>query len=227
MRICFVSRGTLGALKEYACAKPCERNEATSADVVVLGFGGKSVVSYERELKGETKFFEEAAILSKTGKNVVVCGCITDARGHKRKSVLVAENGKLLGVSDMLNVLDGEVGSGAALRVYETKAGRMGIVVAEDLNFPDVVKSLAVCGSDFIVCPFGRAEGVQSVLLRAHAYSYGVPIFFCGDGYSMIANVKGEISFASPHSPVCADFEQLREYHLVETRRRGFFKSTT
>ena len=205
MRICFVNRGTLKDFKE--------RKEELCAELVLFGFEGIGEVS------------SDVAILSKRGKNVVVCGCVTDTRGHKRKSAVVAHNGRLAGVSDMVNVIDGEVGSGAGLRVYDTKIGRMGVVVADDLNFPEVVKSLAVCGSDFIVCPFGKVtDSLQAVLLRASAYQSGVPILFCGCGYCMIADVDGSIAFASPQSPVCVDFENVKEYHLIETRRRGFYR---
>lgn len=212
MRVCLVSRGALCALKDvYAEEK---------ADITVFGFESMGEVSYERELKGETRFFEDAALLSKTHKNVVVCGCITDTRGHKRKSAVVAENGRLSGVSDMLHVIDGEMGSGAALRIYETKAGKMGVVVAEDLRFPSVIKSLAVCGSDFIVCPCGQLGEIHSVLARAHAYCYGLPVIVCGNGYSAIADATGKITFATPESPAFFELCLRKEYHLVETRRR-------
>lgn len=219
MRIGFVCRGTVSSYLDFFQKQ--EKNER--ADLILLGFGGGEEVSYERELKGETHFFESVAQLSKTQKSVVVCGCITDTLGHKRKSAVVAENGKLLGVSDMLHAVDGEVSGGAALRVYETKIGRMGVAVAGDLLFPDVIKALATCGSDFIVCPYGKAGSLQSVLLRADAYRFGSPIFFCGDGYSMLADAAGGIAFASPQSPAFIDFKNKKEYHLVETRRRGVF----
>ncbi len=219
VRICFVGQDSLESV---------EKTGVESADLFLFGFNGMGEVSYQKELKGETRFFETAAALSKKGGGTVVCGCITDTVGHKRKSALVAENGRILGVSDMLNVVDGEIGSGAALRVYDTKAGRMGVAVAEDLHFPDVVRSLALCGSDFIVCPFGGIKNsLQSVLLRAKAHTYGVPIFFCAQGYCMVAAPSGNLSFASPLSPVYTDFENVKEYHLIETRRRGFFRSGT
>ena len=212
MRVCLVSHGALCAFKDTYIEE--------KADITVFGFEGMGEVSYERELKGETRFFEDAALLSKTCQNVVVCGCVTDARGHKRKSAVVAENGRLCGVSDMLHVIDGELGSGAALRIYETKAGKMGVAVAEDLRFPSVIKSLAVCGSDFIICPCGKIEEIYAVLARAHAYCYGVPIILCGSGYAAIADATGKITLATPQSPTYADFCVRKEYHLVETRRR-------
>ncbi|MBQ8295439.1 MAG: hypothetical protein IJX87_03285 [Clostridia bacterium] len=217
MKVGFVTENTVRAFRK--------KYDGEAADLLVFGFSGLGEVSYEKELKGETDFFKDVALLSKSAKSVVVCGCVTDTRGHKRKSALVAENGRILGVSDMLNVVDGAVSSGAALRVYETGLGRMGVVVAEDIHFPEVVKSLAVCGSDFIVCPFGSVfNSLQTVLLRAHAYCYGVPVLLGGKGYAMIADVSGNIAFASPQSPVYTDFENVKQYHLVETRRRGFFR---
>lgn len=223
MRICFISQGDVRSFREfYEGESPCERAQA---DVFIFGFNGMGEVAYERELKGETRFFEETALFSKATQGVVVCGCVTDTRGHKRKSAVVAENGKIVGVSDMLNVVDGEAGSGAALRVYETKAGRMGVVVADDLHFPSVIKTLAVCGSDFIVCPYAQTSEVQTVLLRAFAYCYGVPIYFCAEGYCAVADVSGNLAFASPQSPAVVEFSIVKEYHLVETRRRGFYKA--
>lgn len=219
MRIAFISDGTVESVGGSVLQEGFDGE--FGADICVFGFHGKPQVSYERELKGETKFFEAAARLSKKMQNLVVCGCITDTCGHKRKSALVAECGKLLGVSDALHAIDGEVGSGAALRVYQTKMGKMGVAVAEDLLFPEVVRSLVLCGSDFIVCPYGKVGQMQGVLLRASAYTNGVPILFCGDGYCMLAESSGELAFASPVSPSFIRLKKQKEYHLVETRRRG------
>lgn len=220
MRIGFISKGGAGEIaEELIKQKACEREPF--ADIYLFGFYKKGDISYERELKGETTFFEDTARLSSLTKGVVVCGCVTDTRGHKRKSALIAENGKLLGVSDMLHAIDGEVGSGASLRVYDTKIGRMGVAVAEDLIFPEVIRSLAVCGSDFIVCPFGQTGEIHRSILRASAYCFGVPILFCAENYAMLAEASGEISFASPQSPAFTTLKNKKEYHLVETRRRG------
>ena len=229
MRICFVSQGRLGDFRGAAGEEWGENGckKQTQTDIFLFGFGGMGEVSYEKELRGETKAFESAALLSKETKAVVVCGCITDTHGHKRKSAVIAENGRIKGVSDMLNVVDGEVSCGAALCIYDTRLGRMGVVVAEDIHFPDVVKSLALCGCDFIVCPYGKIfHSLQSVLLRSNAYCYGIPILFCADGYCMLADISGDITFASPDSPAQLSFENVHEYHLIETRRRGFYRCT-
>lgn len=222
MRIGFVNGGRVSEYTERE-KRSCERERA---DILIFGFEGLGEVSYEKELKGESNHFEEVAKLSKAEQNIVISGCVTDTRGHKRRSAIVAENGRLIGISDMLHAADGEVGSGASLKLYDTKIGKMGLAVADDLHFPDTVRALVLCGCDFIVCPFGRVDGMQSVLLRAYAYCYGVPIFFCGIGYCMLAEASGSICFATPQSPAYTEFENKREYHVIETRRRGSFRSS-
>ena len=88
------------------------------------------------------------------------------------------------------------------------------------------MRTLAVCGSDLILCPFGIvSDSTESVLLRAAAFSYGVPVGFCGAGYSQLADVSGAVAFASPDSPVEFSLDKKQEYHLIETRRRGFYKA--
>ncbi len=214
MQVRFVSKGSVLGYE----------GKGEGAEITLFGFDGLGEVSYERELKGESDYFERVAKLSKEEDCVVVSGCITDARGHKRRSAVVAEGGKLLGVADMLSVVDGACSCGAELRIYETRSGRMGVLVGEDLHFTEGVKALALCGSDFIVCPYGRVAGeLASVLLRAHAYHFGTPIFLCGRGYAMAASPQGELLFSSPHSPVTADFPIRKEYHLVERRYKGAF----
>ncbi len=215
MDVCFVSRGKIAEFYEHSYEK---------SDLIVFGFQGIGEVSYERELKGETSYFEEVARLSRQTSAVVVCGCITNAKGHKRKSAVVAENGRVLGVSDMLNVIDGEVGSGANLRIYDTKIGRIGVIVGEDIYFPEVVSAFSMCGAEYILCPYNEIEGIETILCRSSAFYYGLPILLCGSGYSVVAEPSGELAFSSPCSPCVARIENPREYHLVETRRRGFYK---
>ena len=221
MRVRFVNGEPLTAYAGRVEEKACNRD---GADITVFSFLGMQEVSYEKELKGETTHFEETAKLSKLLKGTVVCGCITNMCGHKRKSAVVAENGRLLGVSDMLNAVDGEVSSGATLRVYDTKAGKMGVVVGEDILFYDVIKALCMCGSDFLVCPYAKMDGGVALLIRAWAYAFGVPVFFCAEGYGAVADVTGDLAFSSPQSVAETELALRKEYHLVETRRRGVYK---
>lgn len=213
MRIDFVVKG---GLQEWKNAL-----RVGEEGLLLFGFDTVGEISYERELNGQSACFEELALISKRLKNVVICGCETDTRGLKRKSAIVAENGKILGISDMLNAVDGKENCGSALRVYETKLGKIGVIVAEDVYFPETVKALSLCGADYIVCPFGKMScNIQTVLLRSYAFCYGIPIFLCARGYGMVINGAGDVAFASPQSASYFNFVNVKEYHLLHTRRR-------
>ena len=219
MRVCFVTGGSLAGF--------AESGQSAQADLVICGFQAIGQVSYERELKGETNLFEDVALLSKDGQNVVLGGCFTDARGMRRKSVVAAEKGRILGVSDMLNRIDGSAyRAGAGVKIFDTSAGKLGVIVAEDLYFPRVSETLSVCGADAAVCIFEQfSESLEPVLARAQAFMCGLPVLLCGYGYALIADIGGKVRFASPKSPCVYDLEREQEYHLVETRRRGFYRS--
>ena len=216
MRICFVPSGDLNAY--------CEKQADFHAELVCFSFMALGEVSYERELKGETSLFEDVALLSKEGQNVVVCGCYSDSRGIRRKSVVVADRGRILGVADMLNRLDTvEYRPGAGIKIFDTKAGKIGIVVAEDLYFPQVFETISLCGADLVLCIFEELnESLEQVLIRANAYLYGVPVCLCSYGYAAVCDIAGKLAFASPDSPCLYDLQREQEYHIVETRRRGF-----
>ena len=211
MRICFVTSGGLDAVGEEA-----------GADIVCYPLSALGEVSYERELKGETSLFEAVAMRSKALRCTVVGGCYTDARGIRRKSAVVAERGRLLGVSDLVNRIDGSTfGAGAGVKVYETAAGRLGVVVGEDLYFPKVVETLSLSGADAVLCLFEElSEGLELTLIRAHAFFYGLPVALCAFGYAAVADSEGRLFFASPAPVGRVTLPKEREYRLIETRRR-------
>lgn len=187
------------------------------ADAFFFPFNEEKIIKYEEELQGKTKYFEEFGCFSKEQDAIAVCGVITDTCGHLRKSAIVAEKGRLLGVSDSLHVTDKKTGGGATLRVYETEKGRMGVVVAEDLFFPSVFENLTACGSDFIVCVLYKPEELHVCLIRALAVFYGTPVFLCGKTLCATALPSGVVSTNNGFCEVTIK----KSYKLIETRRKG------
>lgn len=218
MRMCFV---TSGSLEEFT-----GKDLGESADVICFSFQAIGEVSYEQELRGETSLFEDVALLSRERRCVVVCGCYTDARGMRRKSAVVAEKGRILGVSDMANRVDGgEYRCGAGVKIFDTAAGKLGVIVGEDLYFPRVAETLSLCGAELAVCVFEQLDGsLEQTLLRAEAFLYGVPMCLCAYGYAQAADIGGKLCFASPKNGCVYAFEREQEYHLVETRQRGMYR---
>lgn len=215
MKIRFVTEGTLNEYWEGGARAPC--------DVLVFGFDGLGEVDYSRELAGETSKLEDMAILSRELGCVVLSGCLTDSCGAKRRSVAVAEKGRILGVADLLHAGEGErEKSGAHLKVYETQAGKIGVCVGEDLYYPTVCESLALFDADVILNVFGKAEDfVPSLMLRACAFLSGVGIGMCAAGISQFASSEGDVLLRCPKRECDFVYEPKREYRLTTVRSRG------
>lgn len=193
-------------------------------DVALFGFGALGLVDYECELDGTSDKLEQASKLSRAAKCGVLCGCITNSRGLLRKSVAVASGGKLLGISDMLNVLDGEdYKSGAGLGIYTVGGYKVGLCIDNDLNFPECIKTCAVCGCNLIAVHAEEvADGIPPLLIRAYAYLYGMPVVLCAGGTAYFADINGVLASSNQEVAV---FETSPKncYRLVTTRRRGLF----
>ena len=64
MKVCLVS----GTLKEFSLLK----REKGKADLICLGGNGLGLVSYKKELSGETEYFQDLAKLSKQLSTVIM-----------------------------------------------------------------------------------------------------------------------------------------------------------
>ncbi len=220
MKICFVSSSSLnGAWQE-------KLGKISGHDVLVFGFNGLGLVSYKKELAGETEYFQDVAKLSKQLSSVVICGCDTDTYGVFRHSTVIADGGRILGVSDMAHCIDdSEFVAGSSFRVYDTSAGKIGIIVAEDLFFPESARVLALCDADLIVCIFNKIEGsMPQIMLRAGAFSNGVLMALCGKNYVSVADVKGEIILAGSSDIIEGNINIDKDFHLISSRRRGLYR---
>ena len=193
MKVCFVTGSSLNGVWQEKLGK------ISGHDLLVFGFNGLGLVSYKKELSGETEYFQDVAKLSKQLSSVLICGCDTDTYGVFRHSAVIADKGRILGVSDMAHSIDNsEFVSGGNFRVYDTTAGKIGIIVAEDLYFPESARVLALCDADVIVCLFKKIENsMPQIMLRAGAFSNGVVMAICAKNYVCVSDIKGEIILAS------------------------------
>lgn len=191
-------------------------------DIALFGFGGLGEVNYESELKGLTDKFEDAARLSRTAGCGVLCGCKTVSRGILRKSVAVADRGKLLGITDMNHVIDCEdYKSGAGLGFYNVGGFKVGLCIENDLFFPDGIKALSMCGCNLIVGVMEELkDNIPPLLIRAYSYLYGVPVIMCAGNVAFFAETNGEI--ASSSRPLTLyEITPKNRYRVVTTRTKG------
>lgn len=220
MKVCFVTSGTVNGVWQEKFM------EVGKPDLLVFGFNGLGLVSYKKELSGDTEYFGDVAKLSKQLSGVVISGCDTDTYGMFRHSAVIADKGKILGVTDMSHTIDeSEFVPGGNLRVYDTSVGKIGIILAEDLFFPEVARVLSLCDADLIVCLYKTLDGqMPQVMLRAGAFSNGVTMALCAKNYACVSDVKGNVLLASASDIVKTEIKTIKDYRLISSRRRGFYK---
>ena len=222
MKLCFVTENSVNTVWQERLA------DISGQDVVAFGFNGLGLVSYKKELSGETEYFQDIAKLSKQLDCVVLSGCDTDTYGVFRHSVVVAEKGKILGVTDMVHsVDDSEFVAGGSYRVYHTVTGKIGVLVGEDLFFPQSSEVLSLCDADVIICIFKKQENtLPQIVLRAQAYCNGVPMALCAQGYCCVADIRGNVALSSSADTIKINVKPERDYHDIGLRKRGLCKDT-
>lgn len=220
MKITFVTEKTLDGTWQDSLSS------IKNPDVLVFGFNGLGLVSYKKELAGDTEYFQDVAKLSRQLDCVVISGCDTDTYGFFRHSAVIADRGKLLGVSDMAHAIDeSEFVSGGNFRVYDTASGKIGLIVGEDLFFPETARVLALCDADVIICVFKSIESpMPQVMLRAGAFSNGVAMALCSKKYAVISDIKGKITLASNKDIINTEIKIEKDYRLISSRRRGLYR---
>ena len=220
MKVCFATEKSLNEVWQESLAKLGKH------DLYVFGFNGLGLVSYKKELNGDTEYFQDVAKLSKQLSSVIICGCDTDTYGVFRHSAVVADRGKILGVSDMAHSIDdSEYAPGGNFRVYDTSAGKIGVIIAEDLFFPETARVLALCDADFIVCLFKKLEtAMPQIMLRAGAFANGVAMSLCASGYACVADIRGDITVARTADIIDAQIKIEKDYRLISSRRRGLYR---
>ena len=197
--------------------------EIKEENILVFGFNGTPKISYKMELSGENRELSKIVELSKKGNKTVISGAITDNFGIIRKSVLVADNGKLLGISDMNMCLDKEgYSSGTGHRIYHTKNGKIGVLVGDDIIDLDGIKAMSICGADLIVIILSKQEtNIDSVLVRAYSYLFGVPVVVFTSSSVIAGDIRGEICSGS-YDEECKIVVPLKKsYRLCQIKKRG------
>ncbi len=220
MKVCFVTDGYFNDVWQN------KLDALDGADLIVFGFNGLGLVSYKKELSGETEYFQDVAKLSRQSSAVIVCGCDTDTYGVFRHSAVVADKGKILGVSDSVYSVDeSEFVAGGSFKVYQTSVGRIGVIIAEDALFADSAKVLAMCDAEFIICIVKRLHNfMPQIIMRANAFSNGVAMALVAKEHVSVSDIRGKIVLSTSADVAQTKIKIEKDYHLVSSKRRGFSK---
>ncbi len=194
-----------------------------NSQITVLGFNSIGKVSYKHELSGADNKLPDLASFSKRVKKVIIAGAVTDNYGILKQSLIIAENGKLLGISDMtLSIDQTEYLGGGSFKVYQTEVGRIGLLVGDDIINLDGVKAMSLCDADLIVAVVQNEEKPQyNFLIRAYAYLFGVPVMLLSKTGVIASDMSGEICGKSIENTAKLIIPTQKQYIVVKSKRRG------
>ena len=198
-------------------------SEYLTDKIAVFGFNGIDKISYKKELNCSENKLSNFAKLSKESGKVLISGTITDNYGILRRSAVIAEKGKLLGITDMrLSVNDNGYMGGGAQRVYQTQVGRIGLLVGDDILDIDGIKAMSLCDADFIVAIISGEEKPQyNFLIRSYSYLFGLPILLINTTSVLASDLNGEICGRSLENNTKITLPVKKSYRLVLTKQRG------
>lgn len=199
------------------------KSELSKSKLGVFGFGAIGKISYKRELSGDEKVLSRMANLSRETESVLISGAVTDNYGVVKKSVVVCEKGKLIGICDAVYA-ENEKGfsGGGSFRVYHLNGLKLGVLVAGDLINPEGVKAMSLCDADIIVCVTDCDEKPQhNFLVRSYAYLYGVPFYLLTKTSVLASDIYGEIAGKSLENTSNIIVPTKKQYNLVKFKRRG------
>ena len=96
-------------------------------------------------------------------------------------AVLFDDKGEIVGVHKKVHLPAGEelhFSHGDRFDVFETKFGKIGMLVCWDMQFPEAARELALCDVDLIACPTYGWENVYG-LARAYENSVYIAVGMC------------------------------------------------
>jgi len=144
-------------------------------------------------------WLKKVAALAKELKVYLLFG-FTERSGDKAFNTvaLFAPDGTLAGrYSKTHTVPGGEIyDPGHELKVFDTKLGRMGVLICFDRQPPENARTLALRGAQFIVVPaYGKTSNFmdEDILMRARAYENGLYIIYTSPRNAFVADPDGSI----------------------------------
>lgn len=191
--------------------------------IVIFNQNGLNKINYKNELNGSENLLTNFAKISKNTSKVLIAGAFSDNYGIKRKSCVVADKGKLLGIQDMCLSFDSNGYSvGGSQKIFQTSEGKIGIVVDDDLYNFESVKAMSICDADIIVALIFSEEKPQfSHIIKTYSYLFGVPFVLLTKNSVLISDINGEIVGGGNLSETHGLLPLKKGYRLISYKKRG------
>lgn len=173
-------------------------NKANPHSLVIMGYGIIDDINLVQELSGDSECIKDLCILSKQKNLNMIIGVVAKCYTKVFLSALVIDKGAIIGMSDMTHNLNSEFSLGYSYRIYNMCNHRIGVLVGDDIFFPEATRALCVNGADFIAHIGQRSLSPNlSGIIKTLSHLNGTSIISVGDLGCISSEEDGALSLVS------------------------------
>jgi predicted amidohydrolase len=210
------------AVKDFALS---QLQQVSEVDLIIFAFGVTGDVDLAQELSGESKTYAELILLSITKNCLVIAGMDTNFLGVKHKSAVIIEEGHILDICDMVHIFDKKYEKGKGFKIYDTQKGKIGLIVHNDILFPESSRLLAICGCDILITltDYGLQKD-SMVMARSASISNGVFNVCAEPAVSYLCDQNGAVKFYSKKNFFEMSFDIKKDKSMLKSRQKDKYK---
>ena len=198
------------------------------------GFDRSRVTAHAQD-PGNSEYLERVRAKAREHSMHVVFG-FTLKKGDKvwNAALFVDDRGNDIGVYCKTHLLDHDTNfaRGEDLTVFDTKLGKIGLMICADRRWPEVPRTLKVKGAELIVNPtYGQWHEFNEWMMRTRAYENEIYIAFAHPRVSFLCGPNGDLEaklLTSVSGTLVCDVDLNRKIDkMVPNRQPDLYKALT
>ncbi|MDR3293689.1 MAG: hypothetical protein LBT20_06300 [Clostridiales bacterium] len=202
--------------------------ELSEGDILIAGFGTTDDFNYMSEFVGKTEDLKRYVRLSGEKKIVLIAATVSRLFGKSYRTAIVVHKGNILGVSDQTHKTRTELTLGNSLKLYETDCGKLGILLGEDIFFPECALALTEAGADRLIY-LTELEFQKSAdaVLKASAIFCGLNIAAVFKDATVEYGLRGSRNIIDDKAVAVVENSLKKDVRYMKNRRPSVWRSVT
>ena len=195
-------------------------------DLLIAGFGTSDDFDYMSEFAGETQYLKKYVGFSGNKKIILIAATVSRLLGKYYNTAIVIDKGTILGVSDQTHKTHSELTLGGNLKLYETDCGNIGILIGEDIFFPECALSLCLSGADRLIYLANHEYGKDTdAMLKAASVFCGLNIVAVFLDFTIEYTNRGTRNIIEDEDLLIFESTVKRNNAYLKNRRESVYKT--
>lgn len=202
-------------------------NSGASEALLVATRANPDLINMVSELSGDSDDFKRLALYSAQNKLIIIM--LFRAKIYKKQylSAIVIDNGKILGVSDMTHRVSAEMllDRGQAYRIYDTASGVIGVIVGDDIFFPEVARTEVLAGARLLISLSSfRMDNTVAIAVKSASLFNGVNSLYITADECGLVGLYGNIIERNTDFYSFYEIEPQYDNKLIRARRAEIYQ---